>query len=469
MTAADYIDHALASTQSKVFWLDDNEARPPNPPLTQNTTVDCLVVGGGFSGLWTAFHLASKDPHLKIAIIDAGAIGSGASGRNGGFVDASLTHGLENGVDRYPREIELIERLGYQNLQELADDIHKEGIDCDLEFNGTLDLAVQSWQMESLLERAKIASRFGYDVDVLDAKATQREVNSPTYLGSLHTRNRCALVNPARLAWGLAEAVEKKGVKIYEGTSASGVKPSGDRLRVSTLGSVTIEAEKVVVATNAFPSIVKGYSNFVLPVYDYVLVTEPLSKVQLDELRWRDRQGLSDSGNLFHYYRMTADHRILFGGYDAIYHFRNKVDATYNWRRKSFETLALHFFETFPYLKGLTFTHGWGGPIDTSSRFSMFFGSRYSQKLHYVGGFTGLGVGATRFAGLVLADKVLGVKDVHTELEFVRHKPLPFPPEPFRSLFVWMTRKSLIGADNNSGERNMWLRLLDSLHVGFDS
>lgn len=463
------VAESISQIKPEVFWLDNFGPRVPNPPLATNLEVDCLIVGGGFSGLWTALHLKRREPTLEIALIEAGTIASGASGRNGGFVDASLTHGVENGIDRYPKDIELIERLGFENLLELAKDVHEEGIDCDLSFNGTLDVAVREWEIDALRQRAKLGERFGYEQQFLDQKATRLEVNSPTYLASLHTKDRCALVDPAKLAFGLFEAIVRRGVKVYEGTAATAVRDRGNEVEVSTSGSVIIRAKKLVLATCAFPSLLKGYGSLILPVYDYVLVSEPLDERQLAEIRWHNRQGLADSGNLFHYYRMTKDNRILFGGYDAIYHFANSVDPAYNFRKKSFETLATHFFETFPSLQGLHFTHGWGGPIDTSSRFSMFFGSRYGAKVFYVGGFTGLGVGATRFAGKVLADKVLGEDTTLTRLPFVTHKPLPFPPEPFRSFFVWLTRRSLISADGHDGRRNLWLKLLDAMHIGFDS
>lgn len=173
--------------------------------------------------------------------------------------------------------------------------------------------------------------------------------------------------------------------------------------------------------------------------------------------------------NQFHYYRITKDNRILFGGYDAVYHFGGKLDPAYEDRPASYQRLASHFFTTFPQLEGLRFTHRWAGAIDTSTRFCAFFGSAMKQRVVYAAGFTGLGVGATRFAAQVLLDKVFGLDTERTRLKMVREIPLPFPPEPLRYLAVRSTQKALNVADHNEGRRNLLLRTLDAMGLGFDS
>jgi glycine/D-amino acid oxidase-like deaminating enzyme len=208
---------------------------------------------------------------------------------------------------------------------------------------------------------------------------------------------------------------------------------------------------------------------FILPVYDYVLVTEPLDASQLASIGWRGRQGISDSGNQFHYYRLTADSRILWGGYDAIYHFGNGIDDQFDQRPDTFDTLAHQFFSTFPQLEGVRFTHRWGGAIDTCSRFCAFWGTAYGGRVSYVAGYTGLGVGASRFGAQVALDLLEGQRTERTALRMVRTRPLPFPPEPLRSGVVQLTRWSLDRADRRGGRRNLWLRALDRAGLGFDS
>jgi glycine/D-amino acid oxidase-like deaminating enzyme len=198
-------------------------------------------------------------------------------------------------------------------------------------------------------------------------------------------------------------------------------------------------------------------------------MSEPLSADQLDSIGWRSRAGVGDCANQFHYYRLTQDNRILWGGYDAVYHYGRHVRTAYDQRRPTFERLATHFFETFPQLEGLRFTHRWGGAIDTCTRFSAFFGTALRGQAAYALGYTGLGVGATRFGARVMLDLLEGRPTELTELEMVRKRPLPFPPEPFAYAGIQLTRWSLARADEREGERNLWLRTLDRLGLGFDS
>jgi glycine/D-amino acid oxidase-like deaminating enzyme len=198
-------------------------------------------------------------------------------------------------------------------------------------------------------------------------------------------------------------------------------------------------------------------------------MTEPLTDAQLAAIGWAHRQGVGDSGNQFHYYRLTADNRILWGGYDAIYHFGRKIDDRLDQRPATFDLLARQFFETFPQLEGLRFTHQWGGAIDTCTRFFAFFGTAYAGRAAYALGYTGLGVGATRFGANVMLDLLDGLDTERTRLQMVRSKPLPFPPEPLAFAGVQLTRWSLAAADRKGGRRNVWLRSLDRMGLGFDS
>ncbi|KJE77836.1 NAD(P)/FAD-dependent oxidoreductase [Ferrimicrobium acidiphilum] len=460
---------SLVAARDGVYWLAEGVVPVFGSPLSDHQDVDLVIVGAGFLGLWSAILIKERFPEWEIVVVDGGRVGFGASGRNGGFVDASLTHGLENGLGRWPEDIEELERLGGDNLTALAEFIERHSIDCDFERSGSLDIATERWQLDGLEKYAETARRYGHDAGVLDRNGVQELVRSPLYQGGLWTTNRTALVNPARLAWGLARVAIELGVTIHEGTVVTSVHDVGGMVEVDTAQSGSLRAAKVILATNAFPPLLSGVASFIVPVYDYVLMTEPLSSSQLEEIGWRGRQGLSDLGNLFHYYRLTSDNRILWGGYDAIYHYGSRVSTAYRLRSKTHLMLARHFFETFPMLEGIRFTHAWGGAIDTSTRFSMFFGSRYQGKVHYALGFTGLGVGATRFAAQVLCARMEPKMSPFDHLGLVRTKPMPFPPEPLRSLAVAATRRSLMRADTHGGHRNLWLRTLDRLGVGFDS
>jgi glycine/D-amino acid oxidase-like deaminating enzyme len=308
----------------------------------------------------------------------------------------------------------------------------------------------------------------GGDLRLLDADEARSLVNSPTYLGAMHDPDGVAMVHPAKLAWGLRRACLDLGVRIHEHSEVTGVERFGPGLRIAT-DHGSVRTEKAVLGTNAFPGVLKRLSHYLAPVYDYALVTEPLSAEQMAAIGWTGRQGLADTANQFHYYRLTADNRILWGGYDAVYHYGSKVKPKYDHRPVTYALLAEQFFETFPQLEGLSFTHQWGGAIDTCSRFTAFWGKAYSGRLAYVAGYTGLGVGSSRFGARVMLDLVDGRENERTALEFVQRKPLPFPPEPLRWAAIKATSWSIARADANEGRRNLWLRTLDRMGLGFDS
>ncbi|MEU0959049.1 FAD-dependent oxidoreductase [Micromonospora aurantiaca] len=465
---------ALADAAPVSYWLDRPVRPDPLPPLAGSHTADLLVVGGGYAGLWTALLAKEADPDRDVLLVDAGTCGWAASGRNGGFCAASLTHGLANGVERFPGEIGELERLGRENLDAIAATVAKYDIDCDLESTGELAVAVEPYQLDGLAADAELARRYGHDVRLLDRDEVRAEVASPTYLGGMWDADRVALLDPAKLAWGLRRAALDLGVRVHEHTRVTGLARDGAGLRATTAGGAdaapgAVRARQVVLATNAFPPLLRRLRSWIVPVYDYALTTEPLTAAQRDAIGWRHRQGLADTGNQFHYYRLTADNRILFGGYDAIYHYGNRVAPALEQREATFTTLASHFFTTFPQLADVRFSHRWGGVIDTCTRFCAFFGTAYEGRLAYAAGFTGLGVGATRFGARVTLDLLSGADTPLTRLDLVRRKPLPFPPEPARSVGINLTRWSLARADARDGRRNLWLRTLDRLGLGFDS
>ncbi len=302
----------------------------------------------------------------------------------------------------------------------------------------------------------------------LDTQQVRAEANSPTYLAGLFSPDSCAIVHPAKLAFELARACTDAGVQIYERSNATGLDTDGSALRVDT-ATATITARQAVLATNVYKSLLRRNRLHTVPVYDYVLATEPLTDGQLDRIGWRNRQGIGDCANQFHYYRLTKDNRIVWGGYDAVYHFGGKVDPAYEDRPATYRSLAAHFFITFPQLDDVRFSHRWAGAIDTNTRFCAHWGLARDDRVAYVNGFTGLGVGAARFAADVCLDLLEGTPTPRTELQMVRERPMPFPPEPIASVGIQATRWSLDRADHAAGRRNIFLRTLDALGLGFDS
>jgi glycine/D-amino acid oxidase-like deaminating enzyme len=464
---------ALTGARPVSYWLDQPDAPQPQPPLSGRAAADLAVIGGGFTGLWSALQAKETDPGRDVVLLEGRQVAWAGTGRNGGFCSASLTHGVTNGQDRFPGELATLERLGRRNLDEIEKAIARYGIDCDFARTGELSVATQSWQVEGLRETAALAARLGGDAQLLDGEAVRAEVHSPTYLGGLWDPEACATLDPARLAWGLRQACLESGVRVYEHTPVRFV--AGDPARAWS-GGLTLAtpagqvvARRVALATGAFSPLLRRLRYYLIPVYDYVLMTEPLSAAQLASLGWAHRQGIGDSANQFHYYRLTGDNRILWGGYDAIYYYGSKVGAAQDQRPATFGKLAEHFFQTFPQLAGIRFSHKWGGVIDTCSRFCAFFGTAHQGQLAYAAGYTGLGVGASRFGAQVLLDLLGGEPTELTQLEMVRTRPVPFPPEPLRSAGVQLTRWSLARADRTEGRRNLWLRTLDRVGLGFDS
>ncbi|NGO85577.1 FAD-binding oxidoreductase [Streptomyces sp. 196(2019)] len=460
---------SLSGAKPVSYWLDDPEKPAALPALTGDEHTDLLVVGGGYSGLWTALIAKERDPERDVVLIEGHEVGWAASGRNGGFCAASLTHGLANGVERWPDEIAKLEEMGARNLDAIEEAVARYGIDCEFERTGEIDVATEPYQLDELREWHQEIVALGITgVDFLDRDAVRAEVDSPTFLGGLWDRRGVAMLHPAKLAWGLKRACRELGVRIYEGTRGLDLVRSGEGMAVRTPYG-RIFARRVALGTNIFPSLVKRVRPFTVPVYDYALMTEPLTSEQLESIGWKGRQGLGDSANQFHYFRLSADNRILWGGYDAIYPYGGKLSADLDQRPETFLKLAGQFFDCFPQLSGVNFSHAWGGAIDTCSRFTAFFGTAHQGRVAYAAGYTGLGVGSTRFGAEVMLDLLAGEETGRTRLEMVRSKPMPFPPEPFAWAGIEITRRSLARADGNGGRRNLWLRTMDKLGLGFDS
>ena len=448
------VDHALAGAAQQVYWLD-GLTRPEHPELIDQHAADLVVVGAGYTGLWTAIRAMERDPGRRVIVVEAGQVGWAASGRNGGFCEASLTHGEENGRSRWPQEYDRLERLGRENLAGIVATVERYAMDVELERTGTLSVATEEHQIAWLAEEA------GF----LDGPATRELVDSPTFLAGAWDRDDTALVHPGQLALELARVATDLGVQIFEQSRVEVV----DEGPVVRTARGEVHTDQVVLATNVFPSLLRRNRLQTVPVYDYVLVTEPLGAEQKAAIGWQGRQGVADLANHFHYYRLTADDRILFGGYDAVYHWGGRVRAAYEDRPETYAKLASHLLTTFPQLEGLRISHRWAGAIDTCTRFCAFYGTARQGRVAYAAGFTGLGVGASRFAADVMLDLLGSGPTERTELAMVRERPLPFPPEPLASFGIRLTDWSMHRADHRQGRRNLLLKALDAVGLGFDS
>ncbi|HEU5300917.1 MAG TPA: FAD-dependent oxidoreductase [Acidimicrobiia bacterium] len=453
---------------ARCYWTDATPFPEPMAPPPARGECDLAIVGAGYTGLWAALQAVERDPDRHVVVLEAEQAGFGASTRNGGFIDSSLTHGVEHGRLRFPDEHDRLVDLGRENWDGLLADLDRYGIDAGVEITGQLSVATEPYQLEGLDEYAALLREHGETAEVLDAAATRAEIESPTFLGSLWQRTSTGVCDPARLVFGLRDAAVRGGVTLHERAPVTALHTNGAGVRLEGPWG-RLRASKVLLATNGFPPLVRSIRRTVVPVYDYVLVTEPLDAARRGAVGWDARQGLTDSGNRFHYSRLTADDRILWGGYDAIYHFGSKVAPHLEERPATFALLARQFAETFPALEGIRFTHRWAGVIDTSSRFAVSFGTSHRGRVAYAVGYTGLGVVASRFGARVALDRLDDPDSRLTRMRFVRERPFPFPPEPFRWIGVTLTRRALARADRRQGRRGPWLRLLDRFGIGFDS
>jgi glycine/D-amino acid oxidase-like deaminating enzyme len=451
------------------LWFDRRTGRRADsasgPGTVGRLSTDLLVVGGGLTGLWAAVEAAGSG--REVTVVDAGSLGGGASGRCGGFINASVTHGIAHGHARWPTEMPTIVRLQEAMWDDTLDLLAAHGAGDVVQPCGKFTVATRPHQLGELDTSRELLSSYGQTVRRLDRDEMRCEVGSPAYLGGLFHANANGLCDPVALLDALTGIAADRGVRLVEHVRVTRLSDEGGRV-VARFEGGSISARAVLLATNAAPPLRKRLGHQVIPVYDHVIATAPLTESQWSAIGWRSRAGVTDAGNQFHYYRPTPDGRILFGGWDATYHFGGRVDERLERRPATHRLLAQHLVETFPALEGIEVTHAWGGPIDSTSRFTPTFGTAMGGKLGWSIGFTGLGVGASRFGAQVALDLLAGHETDRTQLSMVRRSPIPFPPEPVRYPVIQLTKWSLAREDR-TGRRNLWLRLLHRFGVGFDT
>ncbi len=301
-------------------------------------------------------------------------------------------------------------------------------MDVAFERQGKLNVASQPWQVDGLRSMQRNYERFGIDCQYVEGVDLKAYLDSPDYVAGVFEPNY-ALLNPVKMVTELRRVCLAQGVQLFEHSPVSRLREDGT-YQVLETGLGTVRADKVALATNIAPPLLGTLKSKVIPIYDYALATQPLDDEQLRAIGWVGRYGIADSGNQFHYLRKTEDNRILWGGYDAIYHFGSRRDEALTQRPDSFATLARQFQAAFPALVDVRFSHAWGGIIDTSARTTMFCGTASNGRVAYAQGFTGQGVSASRFAALTLLDLLEGKATERTKLAMTSTAPFPFPPSP---------------------------------------
>jgi len=423
-----------SETFAKKSWWMTTRRYQPGPSLQEDLAVDVAIVGGGFTGLATAWFLKQDEPGLRVALLEGEVVGFGASGRNGGFnmtlfgLTLSIT-ALRFGKERAREAHHYMERA-VDTLRDLVRDL---ALDCDYEHPGFLRVATSERYRKRILHEMELAHRLGLQgIEWIDAERLRGEVRSPLYLGAWW-EPRCGILNPAKLAWAWKEAVERAGVRVLERTPVRELQREGGRLRLVTPGGV-VRADKVVLATNAWSHLFPQLRRKQVPVWTHIVLTEPLTEAQFREIGWARRQGIEDARDLVHYYRLTADNRLLMGGRDATPPRGDDMDRDLN--QETFAGLERDVVQVFPALRGIRFTDRWGGPVSVPLDMAPALGYAGDRNVVYSLGCVGHGVSLTHLNGRTVADLVLGKKTDLTDVFFVNRRTIPWPPEPLRGLLV---------------------------------
>ena len=428
------------------MWLDTfTGSLDPRPALEGDRDADVAIVGGGYTGLWTAYYLLGLDPTLRVTVIERDICGFGASGRNGGWAVGELAAGIERyaALADLPASLRLVRGI-FDSVDEIGRVAAAEGIDCGYHKGGVIRFARNRPQAER--QAAEIDHHHGLgltedEVRLLTADEARSHANATGVLSGIFYAP-CAAIDPARLVRGLAEAVERRGVKIYEQTGATVIEPG----RVLT-DRGTIRAGVVVRATEAYTRDLRGRRRQLLPVYSLMIGTEPLPQSVFDEIGLADRPTFADDRHMVIYGQRTADDRIAFGGRGVPYLYGSRISSSIEQHHRSHERIHRTLVDLFPALSGARITHRWGGVLAVPRNWTPFVHFDRAAGTAGAGGYVGEGVAPSNLAGRTLADLITGTDSERVDLPWVGVRHRRWEPEPLRWLGVRGSRWMLAGAD----------------------
>jgi len=449
------------ATRSYWLGLDSYE---PDAPFEGEMRADIVIVGGGFSGLWTAYHLLKEDPGMTVVVLEWGAVGYGASGRNGGFAMTLINRGLKDLVAAVGAEQA---RALHLAAEEAIDSIGRvceaEKIDADLQPNGLLTVSNSPLQDEIMREEFETAEQLGLSgIEFLEKDAIQSLVHSETFRCALREQS-CTLLNPARLVRGLKRAVIGAGGRVFEQTPMERLdKTNGGARVVTSKGS--IETQLVLLAANAYSSRIPSLERYILPFYSYILLSEPLSDEQWSRVGWQGREGLEDRRTFLHYMRPTVDGRMMWAGRDAPYR-PNGPDPKYDRDERVFKRLEETFAWTFPQLDDVKFEYRWGGPIGVTGSFMPSAGWLEDKRIAYAFGFNGHGVAITNMVAMAMRDLILERDTDRVRLALIGKKPINLGPRLLRDMLVRASSAQSLRQDDSGGSKKQpfMMRLLQRL------
>ncbi|MGO4341875.1 NAD(P)/FAD-dependent oxidoreductase [Pedococcus sp. 2YAF34] len=389
---------------------------------------DVVVVGGGFTGLWTAHYLLLADPSLSVMVLEAEHVGFGASGRNGGWVSALWPVGPDTLARAHGRAAAA---AMLAELRDTVDEVGRAsaaaGIDCGYHRGGSVVLARSAAQVSRARAEVAHADGWGTGTQWLDAAQARERLAASSVLGATFTPY-CARVHPRRLVDGLAVAVRRQGAELREGIRVATIEPG----RVGLVGGGQVSARHVIRATEGWTPGLPGHRRTVAPVYSLMVATAPLAASTWDEIGLADREVFADHRHVIIYGQRTVDDRLAFGGRGAPYHFGSRIRPEFDHDATVFADLRATLTGLLPQLDGVEFTHAWGGPLGIARDWHPSVGHDPSTGLGWAGGYVGDGVAASNLAGRTLADLVLGRRTPITQLPWVGHRSRRWEPEPAR-------------------------------------
>lgn len=426
------------------FWLETcGDDLTPRPALDGPTTVDVAILGAGFTGLWTAYHLLKREPSLSVLVVEKEIAGFGASGRNGGWCCADFPAGIPHLIEHYGRDAARAVMLAMiDSVANVGDVCEEEGIDAHYCKGGELDIARAEYHLPLLEEtwREYDALGLGDQVALLDKEQTAERVRVHGAIASSWTRP-AARVQPARLARGLAHAVERHGGRIVEQTTVLEY-AGGERPRLITDRGEVRARRAIVLAGEAYLSRLPKLRRHVIPMTSHMVVTEPLSPEIWDQIGWRHNDVMVGNGSDGGYLNHTADGRIAFGAYRARYPFASQISDDLDRMEDVFTHARQAARNWFPLLRDVTFTHAWGGVFGTPRDHMPTMGFNPRTKVALAFGYTGEGVATSNLSGRVLADLLTGADSDLTRLPMTSHQPRVWEPEPLRSIGVNLMRRA---------------------------
>jgi len=450
---------ALANTKFDTYWLDSLARVDDEPSLDQDISCDLLVVGGGFCGLWGAIQAREQNPARDVVLIEARSIANGASGRPAAIMSTSVMHGIHNTERMFPGEVGELEEFGRENMDGFRKTIERYGIDCDIEWGGEMTVSIGDQGLETIEEEYQLYKKYGHEAVKLDKAQLQAEISSPIFHGAVWSKSRSGTVHPGKLVRGLKRVALELGVRMFENTPHLSNHLEAGKIRVKT-PAATIDADRVLLATNAWAEGHKKINTRVAAIRDRIVMSEPLTPEQMDKVGWHNRQGIYDTRTQLNYMRLTADNRILFGG-RLSYFFGNNTDPAHDKTPEPYIRLLGSFYRTFPQLKeDIRFSHAWSGPIGLTTRMAVHYQRYHGGKMVYAGGYSGFGVTATRFGARVGLAVLDGVDIPETRMTFAQTLPNYIPPEPFRWIGAKITMYALDTIDEKGGWRVPWIKMV---------